>query len=100
MPLPGHARPVEQPAARQPVAIAVALAGLALLAVALLANQAWLDRHFLPSFFLARRTYVLLETIARCAIGGLGVSLIVLRARLARILTQSPGPVLQVAVAA
>jgi len=100
MPLPGHDRPVEQLAARPAVEIAVSLAGVALLAVALLANQGWLDRHFLPSFFLARRTYVLLETIARCAIGGLGVSLIVVRARLARILTQSPGRVVQVAVAA
>ena len=80
--------------------MAVALAGVALLGVALLAHQGWLDRHFLPSFFLARRTYVLLETIARCAIGGLGVSLIVVRARLARILTHSPGRVVQVAVAA
>ncbi len=100
MSLPGHDRPVEQLAARPAVEIAVSLAGVALLAVALLANQGWLDRHFLPSFFLARRTYVLLETIARCAIGGLGVSLIVVRARLARILTQSPGRVVQVAVAA
>ncbi len=100
MPLPGHDRPVEQLATRPAVEIAVSLAGVALLAVALLANQGWLDRHFLPSFFLARRTYVLLETIARCAIGGLGVSLIVVRARLARILTQSPGRVVQVAVAA
>ena len=37
--------------------------GVALLAIALLANQRWLDRHFLPSFFLTRQTYVLLETI-------------------------------------
>ena len=34
---------------------------------ALLANQRWLDRHFLPSLFLPRRRYVLIET--RCASG-------------------------------
>ena len=63
-------------------------------------TRRWLDRHFLPSFFLARRTYVLLETIARCAIGGLGVWLLVVRARLARLVTRSPGRVVQVAIAA
>jgi hypothetical protein len=101
MSLSHHDRRVEHPAARRAVEIAVALLGGALLAVALLAHQAWLDRHFLPSFFLSRRTYVLLETIARCAIGALGVWLaVVVRPRLARVVTQSPGRVVQVVVAA
>ncbi len=100
MSLPPHDRPSDHLAARRAVEIAVALGGGALLGLALLANQGWLDRHFLPSFFLTRRTYVLLETIARCAIGGLGVGLLVVRARLARVVTQSPGRVLQVAIAA
>ena len=100
MSLPHRDRPSEHQAARRAVEIAVALLGCALLGVALLANQGWLDRHFLPSFFLTRRTYVLLETIARCAIGGLGVFLLLVRARLARLVTQSPGRVLHVAIAA
>jgi hypothetical protein len=100
MSLPHRDRPSEHHAARRAVEIAVALLGCALLGVALLANQGWLDRHFLPSFFLARRTYVLLETIARCAIGGLGVCLLLVRARLARVVTRSPGRVLHVAIAA
>jgi hypothetical protein len=95
-----HDRSSEPSPVRRAVEMAIALAGGALLAVALLANQGWLDRHFLPSFFLTRRTYVLLETIARCAIAGLGVSLALLRARLARVLTQSPGRVVQVVLAA
>ena len=100
MSLPHRDRPSEHQAARRAVEIAVALLGCALLGVALLANQGWLDRHFLPSFFLTRRTYVLLETIARCAIGGVGVFLLLVRARLARLVTQSPGRVLHVAIAA
>ena len=100
MPLSHHDRPVEHPAARRVVEIAVALVAGALIGLALLANQGWLDRHFLPSFFLTRRTYVLLETLARCAIGGVGVGLLVVRARLARVVTRSPGRVVQVAMAA
>jgi hypothetical protein len=101
MSLARHGGASEHPAAHRSVAIAVALGGGALIGVALLANQPWLDRHFLPSFFLSRRSYVLLETIARCAIGGLGVWLAVfVRPRLARIVTQSPGRVVQVVVAA
>lgn len=97
---PPRDRPSEHPAARRAVEIAVALVGCALLGVALLANQDWLDRHFLPSFFVTRRTYVLLETIARCAIGGLGVFLLLVRARFAHVATRSPGRVLHVAIAA
>jgi hypothetical protein len=100
MPLSHHDRPVEHPAARRVVEIAVALVAGALIGLALLANQGWLDRHFLPSFFLTRRTYVLLETLARCAIGGVGVWLLVVRAGLARLVTRSPGRVVQVALAA
>lgn len=80
---------------------AVASFGLALLAIALLANQNWLDRHFLPSFFLTRQTYVLLETIARFAIGVFGVTLaLVVRPRIGRVVARTPARVLHVAIAA
>ena len=56
------------------VEIAVAAIGGALLACALAANQRWLDRHFLPSWFVPRRWYVLLEAFVRLMIGAAGVS--------------------------
>jgi hypothetical protein len=80
---------------------AVSLFGVALLATALLANQRWLDRHFLPSFFLTRQTYVLLETIVRCTLGVIGVSLaLVVRARIGQVVARTPARVLHVAIAA
>ena len=45
----------------------IALLGSALVVGALAANQAWLDRHFLPSFFLPREWYVSIETAVRLA---------------------------------
>jgi hypothetical protein len=79
---------------------AVALIGVVLLVTALLANQQWLDRHFLPSFFVARQTYVLLETIGRFAIGALGVSLVLAARRLGRIAARTPARILHVGIAA
>src|SRR5262245_21015067 len=75
--------------------------GVALVAVAVLADQRFLDRHFLPSFFVTHRDYVLRETMARIAIGLLGV-LVALFARrpLAHALTRSPARAGSVALAA
>jgi hypothetical protein len=53
--------PTRQPSgyfgARLLAEILVASIGLALLACAIGANQRWLDRHFVPSFFLPRQWY-------------------------------------------
>src|SRR5258708_12483672 len=51
---------------------AVASVGIALLSCALIANQGFLDRHFVPSFFLPRHWYVVLETSGRLAMAILG----------------------------
>jgi hypothetical protein len=89
------------PLSRLLAEVAVASFGVALLATALLANQRWLDRHFLPSFFLTRQTYVLLETIVRVAMGVLGVLLaLVVRPRIGRVVGRAPARVLHVAIAA
>jgi hypothetical protein len=80
---------------------AVAAFGAALLAAALLANQRWLDRHFLPSFFLTRQTYVLLETIVRFVLGVLGVSFaLVVRPRIGHAVGRTPSRLVHVAIAA
>jgi len=46
---------------------AVVTAGVALFVAPLYTSQHWLDRHFLPSFFLMRRWYVLVESAVRLA---------------------------------
>jgi len=74
--------------------------GAALVAAAVAANQAWLDRHFLPSFFIPRHWYVLIETAARCLVGAAGVLMIVGRRWLARMVMSAPVMIAQVIVAA
>jgi hypothetical protein len=96
-----RARRDDYPVARLLAESVVALVGIALLVTALLANQRWLDRHFLPSFFATRQTYVLLETIARFAIGVLGVSLaFVVRPRVGWVVARAPSRAFHVAIAA
>src|SRR5262249_25784046 len=53
--------------------------------LAIAATQTWLDRHFLPSFFVPRVWYVALETLGRIVVGALGVLTIIARRRLARL---------------
>jgi hypothetical protein len=101
IPVLAQARRYGYPVARLLAESVVALFGVSLLATALLANQRWLDRHFLPSFFLTRDTYVMLETIVRWAMGAIGMSLaFVVRPRIGRVVARSPARVLQVAIAA
>jgi len=96
-------RPVrtERIAGRTAVEVATAIAGLVLVAVALGANQRWLDRHFLPSFFLPRQWYVRIETIVRVAIGVAGALLAsAARHDVARLVTRAPRLIVSAAVAA
>src|ERR1700730_12901659 len=79
-------------AARICVEIGTALIGIALFVSALAADQQWLDRHFLPAFFVSRHTYVLLESLARVLIAALGTTLaLVVRPRLGRLVAKVPG---------
>lgn len=68
----------------------IATVGMALVVAAIGANQPWLDRHFLPSFFMPRHWYVRIETVVRAAIALAGAALVVGRARLARLLMRAP----------
>src|SRR3954451_17242906 len=80
--------------------IFIATCGSALIVAAVAANQSWLDRHFLPSFFIPRDWYMLIETIVRSAIATAGASLVLGRVRLTRLLASAPAMLLQVVVAA
>jgi hypothetical protein len=74
--------------------IAVAAIGCAVVACAVLANQAWLDRHFLPSWSVPRHWYVLIESSSRAAALAAGVSVALLvRSRIARALASAPAVV-------
>ena len=70
------------------------------LACALIANQKFLDRHFVPSFFLPRHWYVLLQTSGRLLMAILGTWLaLVVRRRAGRFATRTPAGVLRVVIA-
>jgi hypothetical protein len=64
------------------------------------ATQPWLDRHFLPSFFLPRQWYVRIETAVRLLFVAGGAVLVAGRSRLAHLLTRTPAASLRVIVAA
>src|SRR5207244_2792873 len=70
-----------------------------MIVAAIAANQSWLDRHFLPSFFLARHWYVVIESVVRIVVGVAGAGLVFGRLRLTRLLTHAPIRTLQVIVA-
>ena len=83
------------------VEIAVASIGGALVVLAVAANQRVLDRHFLPSFFLPRQWYVLLETVVRILMAVTGASLAILvRPRIGRFAARAPALTLHVTIAA
>src|SRR5689334_22125380 len=102
----GHvAQPALQPsrstsfAARVLAEVIVALMGAVLLACVVVANQGWLDRHFVPSFFLPRHTYVLLERCGRVFMAILGTWLVfVARPRVGRFASQMPRRTLEILI--
>jgi hypothetical protein len=81
--------------------ITIVSVGVALMAIAIGANQQWLDRHFLPSFFIPRRWYVAIETSVRIALAICGVFLVTfVRPRAGRLAARAPMRALLVAIAA
>jgi hypothetical protein len=78
-------------AARVVTEIAVVLIGIALLVCAFGADHQWLDRHFLPSFVVSRRLYVLAASLARVVTAALGVVLaLVGRSHIGRLVARVP----------
>ena len=101
MPPVTQERPSESCAARAAIDNAVASIGIALLACAAFANQRWLDRHFLPSWFVPHSSYVLIESSVRGAIAVAGLSLaLFLRRRIGRLIAAARGLVAYSAIAA
>jgi hypothetical protein len=71
--------------------IAVASIGVLFLACAVAADQRWLDRHFLPSHTVSRQLHVLVESLARVVVAGLGALLaLVARPRIGRLAARVP----------
>ena len=58
---------------RRVIELIFGIIGLGLMSGALQADQAWFDRHFLPVFFLSRRSQVIGQTGARIVVGALGL---------------------------
>ncbi|HWK11044.1 MAG TPA: hypothetical protein VNR64_13385 [Vicinamibacterales bacterium] len=81
------------------IEVLTAVLGVALVVVAVAANQAYLDRHFLPSFFIPRHWYVRIETLVRLFIGLAGAALALARSRVGRVLTTAPGTAARVMLA-
>lgn len=82
----------ERFASRVAAEIVVALIGIVLLACAIRADRGWLDRHFMPPFFVSRRVYVQTVLSARLATGAFAVALaLVARPRIGRFVARVPG---------
>src|SRR5437763_12334237 len=77
-------------ASRRVAEIAVACIGCALIAAAAAANQAWFDRHFLPSFWTPREEIVRTELLVRIAVAVAGAAIVLLARIVARLLAREP----------
>jgi hypothetical protein len=81
--------------------ITIVIVSVAFLSIAIGANQRWLDRHFLPSFFVPRHWYVAIETSVRGVLAVVGVVLaLVVRPRVGRFVRRAPGLAIQIVAAA
>src|SRR5437667_5849579 len=66
---------------------ALVSAGVAFVVCAALARQPWLDRHFLPSWFVPHRWYVTIESSVRVLMAAAGLWLaLAMRGRIARLI--------------
>jgi hypothetical protein len=74
--------------------------GAAFLSCALIANQQFLDRHFVPSFFLPRHWYVAIQTFARVVMLIVGVWLaFIARRRAGQFAARTPAGLLRIVIA-
>jgi hypothetical protein len=86
--------------ARLVAELVVASIGATLLICVAVANQVWLDRHFVPSFFLPRHTYVVLERCGRVTMAIVGAWLLfVARPRAGRFAARTPRRAFEILIA-
>ena len=64
--------------------------GCALIAAAAAANQAWFDRHFLPSYWTPREEIVRNELFVRIGVAVIGAAIVLLARLVGRLLTREP----------
>src|SRR5262249_10083508 len=65
-----------------------------------LRNHRYLDRHVVPSFFLPRQWYVLMETAGRLIIAAIGACLVtVVRSRAGHFASRTPARALHIVIA-
>lgn len=78
----------------------VAFFGIALLTCAFIANRQFLDRHFVPSFFLPRHWYVAIQNSVRSVMAILGIWLVlVARRRAGQFAARTPAGTLRIVIA-
>src|SRR5258706_12065909 len=75
---------------RSYAAIAVAGVGCALIAAAAVADQAWFDRHFLPSYWTPREEIVRTELLVRIVVVVIGAVIVLVGRKGAPLLTREP----------
>ncbi|HEX9502592.1 MAG TPA: hypothetical protein VGA10_13155 [Thermoanaerobaculia bacterium] len=73
--------------------------GCAVLAFAVAADQAWFDRHFLPTFFLSRSDYLEIYGWARLAVAIVGAVIVLLRKPAASVVINKPAAAVSAALA-
>jgi hypothetical protein len=80
--------------------IAVACIGCAVIAAAAAANQAWFDRHFLPSYWTPRAEIVRTELLVRISVAVAGAVIVLLGRGIARFFAREPLYLLTISIAA
>src|SRR5437763_11094161 len=82
------------------VTVGVACIGCALIAAAVAANQAWLNHHFLPSYWTPREEIERNAFIIRVGVGVVGALIIAVARIVARLLPREPLYLLTIPLAA
>lgn len=68
----------------------ILVAAVVLAGCAVAADRQWLDRHFLPPFFISRRVYVVAAWVARAALAAIAAAMALGAPRMARFLARVP----------